>query len=553
VGGTVGRVNYYAYYRHRQGNGWRPNNQFTVDDLHGNVRVALTDRLTLNAELTYLTNRMQQPGGLTDAQFAQDSRQSTRTRNWLSTPWLIPALTLEYKASERTLLTVKTFGLVAARNSVGFVAGLPAPDTVNRRTRQFAPRQVDRDDYRNLGAELRLTQDVDLLGRTHTLATGLRAYRATTLRRQRGTGTTGADYDLALAGNGLFTNEFDFTTTNAAAFAELLLRAGSRLSFTPGVRYDYLRNTGTGYLGRAVDGSENRVPDQQSRRNVLLYGLSGEFQVSPTTNLYANYSRAFRPVLFGDLVPPATADVIDPNLKDARGYTAEVGYRGNFKNWLRFDIGYFFLNYEDRIGTVRRPVPGGTVGQTQQFRTNLGRTQTHGLEAYAELDLIHSLTGNFRLPHLDLFAALSLLDARYGNLPVTTLTGTGSSTRIVESNLEGKYVENAPRQTLRTGLTFAHQGLSVTGQFSHVGKVYADANNTQEPTANAQAGVVPAYQVADFSATWKLGRDSRYRLSGGVNNVFDARYFTRRAGGYPGPGLLPADGRTWFAGLGLTL
>ena len=58
---------------------------------------------------------------------------------------------------------------------------------------------------------------------------------------------------------------------------------------------------------------------------------------------------------------------------------------------------------------------------------------------------------------------------------------------------------------------------------------------------------------ADFSATWKLGREGRYRLSGGVNNVFDARYFTRRAGGYPGPGILPADGRTWFAGLGLTL
>ncbi len=31
-------------------------------------------------------------------------------------------------------------------------------------------------------------------------------------------------------------------------------------------------------------------------------------------------SRAFRPVLFGDLVPPATTDIIDPNLKDARGY-----------------------------------------------------------------------------------------------------------------------------------------------------------------------------------------------------------------------------------------
>ena len=553
VGGTVGKVNYYAYYRHRQGNGWRPSNQFSVDDLHGNVHVALTKRLTLNAELSYLTGRLQQPGGLTDAQFAQDSRQSTRARNWLSTPWLVPALTLDYRASERTRLSLKTFGLVAARNSVGFVAGQPVPDTVNRRTREFAARQVDRDDYHNLGAELRLTQDVDFLGRTHTLATGLRAYRATTSRRQRGTGTTGTGFDLTLTGDGRFANAFDFTTTNAAAFAELLLHAGPRLSFTPGVRYDYLRNTGTGFLGRAADGTENRVPDQSSRRNVLLYGFGAEYQVSAETNVYANYSRAFRPVLFGDLVPPATTDVIDPSLKDARGYTAEIGYRGNYQNWLRFDVGYFFLSYEDRIGTIRRPVPGGTLGQTQQFRTNLGRTRTHGLEAYTELDLLHAITRNFSLPHLNLFVALSLLDARYGSLPVTALTGTGPTTQIVETNLQGKYVENAPRQTVRTGLTFAHRGLSVTGQFSHVSKVFADANNTEAPTANAQTGAVPAYQVTDLSATWKLGREQRYRLSGGLNNVFDARYYTRRAGGYPGPGILPADGRTWFAGLGLML
>ncbi|QNP54453.1 TonB-dependent receptor (plasmid) [Hymenobacter qilianensis] len=139
------------------------------------------------------------------------------------------------------------------------------------------------------------------------------------------------------------------------------------MSVTPGLRYDYLRNTGRGYLGRTANGGENRVPDQQSQRNVLLYGLGAEFIVSPTTNLYANYSRAFRPVLFGDLVPPATADVIDPNLKDARGYTAEVGYRGNYKNWLRFDVGYFFLNYEDRIGTIRRPVPGARWARPSSF------------------------------------------------------------------------------------------------------------------------------------------------------------------------------------------
>ena len=36
----------------------------------------------------------------------------------------------------------------------------------------------------------------------------------------------------------------------------------------------------------------------------------------------------------------------------------------------------------------------------------------------------------------------------------------------------------------------------------------------------------------------------------GINNLNDTRYFTRRAGGYPGPGALPADGRNFFISIG---
>ncbi|MFM2196346.1 MAG: hypothetical protein RL092_1946, partial [Bacteroidota bacterium] len=39
----------------------------------------------------------------------------------------------------------------------------------------------------------------------------------------------------------------------------------------------------------------------------------------------------------------------------------------------------------------------------------------------------------------------------------------------------------------------------------------------------------------------------------GINNMFDAKYFTRRAGGYPGPGLLPANGRTLFLTIGFDI
>jgi Fe(3+) dicitrate transport protein len=38
----------------------------------------------------------------------------------------------------------------------------------------------------------------------------------------------------------------------------------------------------------------------------------------------------------------------------------------------------------------------------------------------------------------------------------------------------------------------------------------------------------------------------------GFNNLLDERYFTRRASSYPGPGLIPSDGRRVHASFGVT-
>ncbi|HEY4150285.1 MAG TPA: hypothetical protein VGM41_15205, partial [Chitinophagaceae bacterium] len=60
-----------------------------------------------------------------------------------------------------------------------------------------------------------------------------------------------------------------------------------------------------------------------------------------------------------------------------------------------------------------------------------------------------------------------------------------------------------------------------------------------------------AYHVWDASADWSFLQ--HYRLSAGVNNLGNARYFTRRINMYPGPGILPADGRTFYVSLALKM
>ena len=60
-----------------------------------------------------------------------------------------------------------------------------------------------------------------------------------------------------------------------------------------------------------------------------------------------------------------------------------------------------------------------------------------------------------------------------------------------------------------------------------------------------------SYTVTDITATYKFSKG--VNIKAGINNLTDARYFTRRAGGYPGPGALPADGRIFFISLGAKL
>jgi Fe(3+) dicitrate transport protein len=93
-------------------------------------------------------------------------------------------------------------------------------------------------------------------------------------------------------------------------------------------------------------------------------------------------------------------------------------------------------------------------------------------------------------------------------------------------------------------MTVAYKTVSLTGQLSYTDESFSDANNTITPSANAQNGSIPAYTVIDLTAVYKYS--GRFNVKAGINNLGNQKYFTRRAGGYPGPGALPADGRTCF-------
>ena len=532
IGGQKGKINYYAYGQYRTVDGWRPNSGLRQGTAFARMEYQVTDKLLLAADYSLLRNRLRMPGGLTDAQFNQDSRQSVRGRNWLESPWNVATLTAEYRFSPGTLLSLKTAGNVSSRSLVwrNEDGGAAALDTLDRATGLQEVREVQREHFRSLTNELRLRHDYHLFGLDNTLATGVRYFTGAMHRQGGGPGSTGADFNLGLYG-GQYEYDLEFTTQNVAPFIETALRLSDKFSITPGFRFEYLRSTSRGY--KEVDGAE-LLATETRHRTFALVGLGLLLRPTATTSIYANWSQAYRPVDYSALTPFGVTSKIDSDLKDSKGYNADLGYRGTMGEWLSFDVGVFELRYNQRIGLVTRT---DAAGVPYSLRTNVANSRHRGVESYVEVSPLKALAPQSR-HRLSAFNSLAYVDARY-----------------VSGEFSGKQVEYAPKTIERVGLTYGYGAFSVTGQFSYTARSFGDANNSvarpdftaEDANEYAVVGDIPAYRVWDLSAGYKW---QSFSLKAGVNNLADARYFTRRTDEYPGPGIIPTIGRSFYATLG---
>jgi len=544
IGGNLKKFSYYIYNQSRSADGWRENSEYTVRNTHAFVEYRFTPNTKLSAEYTNMDYQMQQAGGLTDEQFDKDSRQSLRERNWFGTPWNVFALNFDTKINDRFSSNTKFFGVIGQRNSVGFVATPNIVDAISPITNDYSNRRVDRDHYKNYGIENRNIFKYSFGKIKNNLAFGLRLYKANTQRLQEGKGTTAADFDLSI--DGKFPRDLDFVTENVAVFAENQFKVSDKFSVTPGVRYEYINNTGQGRFGIS-GGNDVALPNKTISRSQPLFGLGLEYRFK-TTNIYANITQAFRPVLFSDFTPPAVTDVIDPNLKDASGYNADLGYRGTFKKYLNFDVSLFYLSYNNRIGGIRQFINNDPAKGTFLYRTNLGEAVNKGIEGFLNIQVTRVLNMDKSFGNLDLFASLSFIDSRYTDFSIFTASGTAPNITIKETNLAGNRVENAPRYIHNIGLSWGNNNLSATAQYRMSGEIFTDANNTTTPSANGVTGLLDKYSVLDLSGEYKFLQN--YNIRFGANNLLNEVYATRRAGGYPGPGILPGEGRTYYLSIG---
>jgi Fe(3+) dicitrate transport protein len=521
IGGTLNKLSYYGFAQIRTMNGWRPNSQQWQLSAFGKIQFTPSEKLNAGVEYTLLRNRIKMPGGLTDSMFNANPRSSFRSRNWLKSPWNIVTGYVNYNITPQTFLSIKSSLMFSNRalvwrNEDGGAAALDEKDPV---TGEYVNREVENEDMNNATTEVRLTYDYTFGRMKNTLGGGLRYSYAWFKKQSGGEGTTGTDFDLSITGE--YEKNIDFTTTNMAPFIENIFRVNDKFSITPGFRFEYIRSTSKGYK----ESDEGRLIANESRNRYLpLLGLGLEYKTTGYTNAYANISQAYRPISYSELTPIGVTSKIDQNLKDAKGFNADLGYRGTVKNYLNFDIGLFYIAYDNRIGTVLMN-PGSSNQYT--LRTNVANSVHKGLESYVEFNLLKYLNSHSK-KGLNIFNSLALISAKY-----------------TSGEFKGNRVETAAKYINRIGVTYHDNRLSATFEMSNNGDAYGDATNTKI-SSDPVAGYIPAYTVLDASVTYKV---KRYSLKAGMNNIADKKYFTLRADEYPGPGIIPSIGRSFYVGI----
>lgn len=531
LGGGTGPWTYYGFFQYRGERGWRPNSDFHQGTGYAKVGYQASDRLKLSADYSGSRNYIHMPGGLSDAQFAADPRASFRSRNWLESPWNILSAMADYHVSDRAQLTTTASYMLSDRSLVwrnedGGPQALDTPDS----TGQLLAREVQREGFRNFTTETRLRVDHNAFGVSNTLATGVRFFLGSMSRQGGGPGSTGSDFDLKLYG-GPYEYDMGFGTRNVALYAENTVHVTDRLAITPGARYEYIYSTARGYTDIGP------FPRAAKTRSYPLFGTGAQYALGGGTQLYANVTQAYRPITYDALTPFGSAAVIDPKLHDARGYNADLGWRGSagpHGRGLSFDVGVFYLRYNDRIGQI----PFVTAqGDTTAKILNVANSVHRGIESYVELDPF-ALTGQTSpWGSVRIFDSFAYVNARYVSGP---------------ADIKGNKVESAPPIINRAGLTYGLGTFSATLQVSHTAASFSDATNAMSSPGNpGPIGIVPAYHVIDLSASVLLAQ--KLRVQGGVNNLANAHYFTKRTNEYPGPGIIPSLGRSFYLGVSAEL
>ncbi|MEO5718660.1 MAG: TonB-dependent receptor [Chthoniobacterales bacterium] len=547
--GTIGQFGYYAYFDHRERDGFRANSAYEVNAGSAKLVYDVTSDSRFILTFDAYEEEHGEPGGLTEVPapgaslYQVDRNASTRLYDLFRLKRYYGMLEYQKVFSERTQLEIKAFGGYLQRYSQrqrGGDFGIAPNPNPSPGSAASTDDIQDREDYTE-GAEVRLRHDYDLAHDTSTFTGGMYFYHALQDRRdERGTTPD--------ASSGLLRRFNTGETTDFALFSENRFKFG-RLSLTPGMRLEFfgqsldehvnitrapgdlhsssdfsfvpLFSLGAGYV--LVEG-QVQAPATMSKDDGKLVKNPASMVAGgpPRLELYATVAQAYRPRTYGELVPTAPDGVVNGDLKEGDSLQFELGLRGKPLPYLTFDVGGFYFEVTDQVGEISGINPAGATFTTTQ---NVGDARYAGFEAAAELDLLGMINGGTESPYgrFNLYGNITLLNAEFTSGPN-----------------EGFDTTYAPDYQFKIGGIYRWKDDVKVGLIGNlVDDSYADANNTK-------SHFIPAYTVWDLTAEVKF-LNGRLGVFAGIKNLFDEDFYAE----IRDEGIVPAYRRNYYGGVSI--
>jgi Fe(3+) dicitrate transport protein len=401
-------------------------------------------------------------------------------------------------------------------------------------------RDLIKGDFVNWGAEARYLKRYFVKEKLSVFLAGSRYYNGFNHSVQGlGSKSKSADFEFVNMQEGI-ANDYKFPNNNVSLFAENIFYLSDKFSVTPGLRYEYIHTNADGFYGNILFDlagniiSASRTNETRTNaRDFVLAGIGLSYKPISHLESYGNISQNYRSITFSDMRIANPSSVIDPNMKDERGYSVDFGLRTNETSLYNFDISAFYLNYNNRIGEVQFYDASNRV---LRRRSNIGQAVIMGIESYAEADFLKLAKPKSKNLSGVLFVNMALIHSNYKASEI--------------AGIAGNQVEFVPTINLKTGARFSYKNLKTSFQYTYLSDQFTEATNAIDGGVSAVVGLIPAYNVMDYSISYEL---KKYKIEGNINNLTNNIYFTRRATGYPGPGILPSDGRGFYFTLSFRL
>ncbi|WP_159914898.1 TonB-dependent siderophore receptor [Pantoea sp. 18069] len=495
VGGTnEAGLGLAVLYSGTHGKGWRGSNDKTdIDDVLVKSSYRLSPNSGLSASLHHFEGKGLMPGGLTSAQYAADPFQSTRSYDQFTGRRTDGSLKYSYEDGRNSFEVLGYYvdsfrGSYLERDGTGANAG--------RRSLNGAPRS-----YSYYGIEPRYSRIFETGPVVQEVSVGYRHLKEKSSETAQVTAFYAPGQVDAMALPLGTTQTSQGGTTANAFYIDNRIDWGN-WTITPGVRYERIRS-----FNNVVDyrGPTGVASSPKAEANEWLPTLSALYRMNDNWSVFANAGKSFGPQQYAQLAQSSGNQLHPESAK-----TYELGTHFKSDSWSG-ELTLFNIDFDKEL-FLDRPDGSGTG-----VWTDLGATRHRGLESALRYDLGKSHPA---------FKGLSL-----------GMTYTFTQAVNQAGDFAGRDLPLYSRHTAALSARYAIERWTFNAELNAQsrqrspgtpGTTIAPKPYVTQEDANGNLGDIPGFSTLGLRASYQGGKDlHNLRLTVGMKNVLDRRYFTR--------------------------